>query len=96
MAKPKEPVIVGSFVAVTEKENPIAHQAWAEWRRQEFACYFVPKGYSVPSMFPPSTQAGADAYAEQLKSIREACGGGVGGWKSIPKHPRPWGQNVSQ
>src|SRR5690349_17013942 len=92
--KKTESLIVGKFIVVSQRDHPIAHQAWADWRREQFGCDFVPKAYSVPSMFPPSTQAGADAYAEQLQSIRDAVlkeGGGTRGWQPVPRHPSPWG-----
>ena len=78
-----------NLVAVRKSENPAAYQAWADWRKSEFGCDFLPKAYTVPSMFPPTSQEGADAYAEILRAWREAIG-----WhdSNIPRHPRPWGK----
>jgi len=78
------------LIAVRASENPAAHQAWADWRRDAFGCQFVPKAFSVPSIFPPTTQEGADAYAEILRILRGAIDWNT---SNIPRHPRPWGQH---
>lgn len=88
-----EPAQIPALMSVTEKESPIAFKAWVEWRLQEFGCHFVPRAFSVPSLFPPGTQEGANAYAEQLRDIRREVrsdGKGDKNWKPVPLHPRPW------
>jgi len=81
-ATPRPPTLT----VVDEKEHPQAHAAWAAWRRYEFGSRAVPKKFTVPSMFPPTTQAGADAYAEQLRVTRES----IGWHKPVNPHPKPW------
>lgn len=76
-------------MVVRQSEYPLAHKAWAAWRREQFGCRFVPGAYAVPSLFPPTTQAGADAYAETLRLTREAIA-----WHSapVPRQVKPWQQ----
>lgn len=82
-------VLVEDWISVSEEENPIAFKAWIEWRRYALNCHFVPKLFTVPSLFPPGTQQAANDYAGAVTSIRKSIG-----WNSdrakLPRDIQPW------
>ena len=75
--------LIQDWVSVSEAEDPIAFKAWADYRREVLHAQFVPKGFTVPSPFPPSTQQAADSYASIIHQIRKSVG-----WND--NRAKPW------
>lgn len=81
--------IVEDWVSVSADDDPLAFKAWMNWRRESLKCYAVPKAFTVPSVFPPTTQTAVNDYLAALSQIRTSIG-----WKSprakFPENVRPY------
>jgi len=80
MAKPKFvslTELMDGWITINSSLNPNEHAAWADYRARVFGNSFVPKNYSVPTPFPPSTPAAEQAYAEAMAEVRRQAGVGA-------------------
>lgn len=67
--------LVQGWIGITEKDDPIEFRAWASYRSEKLGYSFTPKGFTVPTPFPPTTYEGEANYAFVLSKIHEAIGG---------------------
>lgn len=81
--------LVEDWTEVNRAENPSAHRAWADFRRISLGCHFVPETYTVPTLFPPGTQAAADEYAGVVAQIRQSIKWN-GERAKLPADIAPW------
>lgn len=73
------------------------YRAWERWLTMEFRRQFFPKWLTVLGEWPPTTQAGADAYAIALSEIRDSKylkEQSIIGGPAVPRHPQPWDGRV--
>lgn len=69
------------------------YRAWRHWLIEEFGKTFFPEWITVTGEWPPTTQAGADAFAEHLSNIRDSKyqkEQSIIGGRAVPRHPKPW------
>lgn len=69
------------------------YRAWEYWLRAEFGKEYFPKWITVQGEWPPTTQAGADAYAIALSEVRDSKyqkEQSIIGGLQVPRHPIPW------
>lgn len=82
-------VLTENWVAVSQKEDGVAYEAWYEWRWREMRSQIQPDYFTVPSIFPPTTVAGAQAYFDVVRKIRKCIG-----WRTsrsiLRKDPSAW------
>lgn len=67
--------------------------AWTGWLHVEFGYRLVPDHWTVPTQWPPTTQRGADTFAQWLSDIRDQpFGTDKTGCNPtpVPRHPKPW------
>lgn len=69
------------------------YRAWKYWLHEEFGKQFFPEWITVLGEWPPTSQAGADAYAIALSDTRDSKyqkeQSQIGG-PAVPRHPKPW------
>lgn len=66
--------LVDSWISVNRKEDPAEWKAWYEWRRASLGSFTEPDNFTVPTPFPPTTQAAAKAYVEAVRQLRKSIG----------------------
>lgn len=60
--------------------------AWHEWLYVEFRKRWFGEWLTLPTQWPPTTQRGADTFAEWLSKIRDEVKSDI----PVPRHPTPW------
>lgn len=65
-------VIVEDWVSVNKFDDPLAWEAWKNWRFSQLRCHIEPTAFTVPSIFPPTTVSAAREYIASLRQIRKA------------------------
>lgn len=65
-----------NWISINRKEDPIAWQAWRDWRRTQMGSQIEPESFTVPTPFPPATIAAAREYIGICQQIRSS-----NGWK---------------
>lgn len=82
-------VLTENWVAVSKKEQPVEYGAWLGWRQREMKSFIEPEHFTVPTEFPPTTVAGAQAYFDVVRKIRKCVG-----WRTarsvLSKSPSAW------
>jgi hypothetical protein len=73
------------LVTVNRERDILAHKAWADWRRHHLGTTFVPETFTVPSIYPPQSDAACNAYLEMVRGWRRQ----IGEPATLPKDPRP-------
>lgn len=63
-----------NWIAINKKVDPVEWEAWTRWRRQELRSKIEPDNLTVPTPFPPITQAAAKEYIEVVRKIRKIIG----------------------
>lgn len=80
--------LIEDWIEVSAEENSVAFSAWERFRRS-LRCYFVPKSYTVPTLFPPTTVAEVNKYIAVCVDIRKSIG-----WNNqrarFPENVSPW------
>lgn len=59
------------FEIVSAELHPAAHKAWAQFRREVLGATFVPSRFTVPTLFPPQSDHGINAYVALVKQWRK-------------------------
>lgn len=81
--------VTKDWMGINETSDAVEFKAWAEYRRCVFGCHFVPKNFTVPTAFPPSTLQAAKEYATAISLIRRSIK-----WSdarsAVPKNPEAW------
>lgn len=67
-------ILTENWISINKKQDPIAWQAWADWRRNELRSLIDPENFTVPTPFPPSTVAAAKEYIAIVQQIRKSVG----------------------
>lgn len=66
--------LVSGWIGITAMEDPAEFKAWTNYRQERFNCAVTPKGYTVPTEFPPATMEAVATYDAAIAKIRECVG----------------------
>lgn len=69
-------VLTENWISIGRKEDPVAWNAWRDWRRAQLGAQIEPDAFTVPTPFPPATIAAAREYIAIVQQIRAS-----NGWK---------------
>lgn len=75
------------------REGTDQYEAWRGWLILEIGKRAFTQWMTVPTQWPPTTQRGADIFAEWLSGIRDSHYAKETmpvSQTPVPRHPRPW------
>ena len=88
---------VGELWALREDSGQF--RAWKYWMQLEFGIRFFGKWLTVTTEWPPTSQLGADRYAQFLSDTRDAVDKEKGCktvGRPVPQHPAAWNGHIPE